>query len=97
MSATYLAPEQMLDEQDWEAFYREQFRLVYHYVYRKVDNRQEAEDHTSAIFLKAVRGLQQERGVQSMHHWRLCLTFRDAEMKEEVRVGSNRLLKATGR
>lgn len=72
MDSTCLAPvHPSLDEQEWEAFYSEQFRLVYHYVYHKVGNRQEAEDLTSAIFLKAVRGLRQEWGVQSMHNWLL--------------------------
>ena len=42
----------------FEAFYREQLGLIYRYVYRKVGNRQEAEDLTSSIFLKAVRLLQ---------------------------------------
>jgi RNA polymerase sigma-70 factor (ECF subfamily) len=44
-----------LDAQGFEAFYREQLGLIYCYVYRKVGNRQEAEDLTSSIFLKAVR------------------------------------------
>ena len=72
MTTTCLTPEQLpLDAQALETFYREQFRLVYHYVYRRVGNRQEAEDLTSSIFLKAVRSLQQERGVQSMRSWLL--------------------------
>jgi RNA polymerase sigma-70 factor, ECF subfamily len=58
-----------LDAQGFEAFYREQLGLVYHYVYRKVGNRQEAEDLTSSIFLKAVRLLQPEGGPERMGHW----------------------------
>ena len=72
MSTTYLSPSQLpVDAQALEAFYGEQLSLVYHYVYRKVGNRQDAEDVTSSIFLKAVRSLRQERGVQSMRSWLL--------------------------
>jgi RNA polymerase sigma-70 factor (ECF subfamily) len=58
-----------LDEQRFEAFYRENIGLIYRYVSRKVGNRQEAEDLTSSIFLKAVRLLQPEAGPERMHHW----------------------------
>jgi RNA polymerase sigma-70 factor (ECF subfamily) len=58
-----------LDAQALEAFYREQLGLIYRYVYRKVGNRQEAEDLTSSIFLKAVRLLRPEGGPERMGHW----------------------------
>ena len=48
------------DAQEFETFYREHLGLIYRYVYRKVGNREEAQDLTSSIFLKAVRGIQQE-------------------------------------
>jgi len=57
------------DAQEFETFYREHLGLIYRYVYRKVGNREEAKDLTSSIFLKAVRGIQQERGPERMHHW----------------------------
>jgi len=60
-----------LDAQGLEAFYREHLGLVYRYVYRKVGNQQEAEDLTSAIFLKAVRLLPPEGGPERMYHWLL--------------------------
>ena len=60
-----------LDAQGFEAFYREHLVLIYSYVYSRVGNRQEAEDLTSSIFLKAVRGLQQEAGPERMRHWLL--------------------------
>jgi RNA polymerase sigma-70 factor (ECF subfamily) len=60
-----------LDAQGLEAFYRGQLDLIYHYVYRKVGNRQVAEDLTSSIFLKAVRSLQPEEGPERMNHWLL--------------------------
>jgi len=59
----------LLDAQGFEALYREQLGLIYRSVYRKVGNRQEAEDLTSSIFLKAVRGLRQEAGPERMRHW----------------------------
>ncbi len=60
-----------LEAQELEAFYREQLGLIYRYVYRKLGHRQEAEDLTSCIFLKAVRSLQQEAGAEKMGHWLL--------------------------
>ena len=58
-----------LDAQEFEAFYREHIGLLYRYVYRKIGNPEEAQDLTSSIFLKAVRGIQQEQGPERMHHW----------------------------
>jgi RNA polymerase sigma-70 factor, ECF subfamily len=58
-----------LDTQALEALYREQLGLIYRYVYRKVGNRQEAEDLTSSIFLKAIRHLQPEADPERMGHW----------------------------
>ncbi len=58
-----------LDEHGLEAFYREQFGLIYRYVYRKVGHRQEAEDLTSSILLKAVRLLQPAAGPEKMSYW----------------------------
>jgi RNA polymerase sigma-70 factor (ECF subfamily) len=52
-----------------EAFYREQLVLIYRIVYRKVGNRQVAEDLTSSILLKAVRLLQPNAGTELMGHW----------------------------
>jgi RNA polymerase sigma-70 factor, ECF subfamily len=63
-----------LDALGFEAFYREQLGLIYRYVYRKVGNRQEAEDLTSSIFLKAVRLLRPEGGPERMGHWLVRVT-----------------------
>lgn len=54
---------------DVHAFYRENLGPIYRFVFSKVGNREEAEDLTSQIFLKAVRGLNCERGIQSMRKW----------------------------
>jgi len=42
---------------NFQTFYQENPGLIYHNVYSKVRNHQEAEDLTSQIFLKVVRGL----------------------------------------
>ena len=51
--------------QEFQTFYQENLGLIYRYVYSKVGNREEAEDLTSRIFMKAVRGVDTERGGRS--------------------------------
>jgi len=55
--------------QEFQTFYEENLGLIYRFVYSKVGNREEAEDLTSQIFIKAVRGVDTERGAQSMQKW----------------------------
>jgi RNA polymerase sigma-70 factor, ECF subfamily len=57
------------DVQEFQRVYQENLDLIYHYVFRQVGNREEAEDLTSHIFLKAVRGIDTERTPQSMQKW----------------------------
>ncbi len=57
------------DAQALQTFYRENLGLMYRYVYSKVGNREEAEDITSQIFIKAVRGIETERGSLSLQKW----------------------------
>lgn len=55
--------------QEFQSFYQENLSLIYRYIYSKVGNREEAEDLTSQIFMKAVRSIDAERGPQSMQKW----------------------------
>lgn len=55
--------------QEFQTLYQENLGLIYRYVYSKIGNREEAEDLTSQIFTKAVRGVNTERGLQSMKKW----------------------------
>lgn len=43
--------------------------VIYRFVYSKVGNREEAEDLTSQVFLKAVRALDNARDTQSILSW----------------------------
>ena len=54
---------------DFQTFYQENVTLIYRFVLSKVGNREEAEDLTSQVFLKAVRGMNPERGSQAMRKW----------------------------
>lgn len=42
---------------------------IYRFIYTKVGNREEAEDLTSQVFLKALRGMDEERDAQSIQSW----------------------------
>ena len=55
--------------QEFQTFYQENLGLIYRFVFSKVGNREEAEDLTSQIFMKAVRGVDMHRGSQSMQKW----------------------------
>ena len=58
-----------VDAQEFERLYQENLGPIYRYVYSQVKNRQEAEDLTSHVFLKAVRGFDITRSVQTGRSW----------------------------
>ena len=58
-----------VDVQEFQTLYEENLGLIYRYVYSKVGNREEAEDLTSQIFIKAVRGVDHKRGALSIQKW----------------------------
>src|SRR6266513_18351 len=63
---------QQLDEpgiQEFQAFYKENLVSVYRFVFKSLRNREEAEDLTSQIFLKALRYLDPEQSLQSARSW----------------------------
>src|SRR5205085_11726381 len=60
---------EQMDAGDFQTFYQENLGLIYRFVSSKVENRQEAEDLTSQVFLKVVRGLDLKRDPRSMRTW----------------------------
>ena len=61
--------ESPMHGQEFQTLYENRFRLIYRYVYSKVGNREEAEDLTSEIFLKAARSIDEGRSRESMQQW----------------------------
>jgi RNA polymerase sigma-70 factor, ECF subfamily len=64
-----VAEETKVSAPDFQTLYQENLSLIYRYVYSKVGNREEAEDLTSQIFMKAVRGINTERSALSVQKW----------------------------
>jgi RNA polymerase sigma-70 factor (ECF subfamily) len=62
-------PETNINVIDIQALYQENISPIYRYVYSKVRNREDAEDLTSQIFMKAIRGVDNKRDVQSIQKW----------------------------
>lgn len=58
-----------LDEQEFQQVYEDHCSLIYRYVVGHVGNREEAEDLTAQIFLKAVRGIDTGRDALSRQKW----------------------------
>lgn len=69
--AALLAPAERdtVDVQGFQTLYQENLGLIYRYVYSRVGNREESEDLTSQIFMKAVRGVDHGRSTQSIQKW----------------------------
>jgi RNA polymerase sigma-70 factor (ECF subfamily) len=56
-------------EEGFQRLYEENLSLIYRYVYAWVRNREEAEDLTSEIFLKAVQGVDYRRNSREIQNW----------------------------
>lgn len=69
MISAYTIEGTNMNVQEFQALYQEKFKSIYHYVYSKVGNREEAEDLTSEIFLKAASRINYECSPQSMQSW----------------------------
>ncbi|MGH2517273.1 MAG: sigma factor, partial [Ktedonobacterales bacterium] len=64
-----VAASATLNDKTLESFYEDNLVVIYRFIYSKVGNREEAEDLTSQVFVKALRGLDAERDAQSMQSW----------------------------
>lgn len=57
------------DANSLQTLYEQHLNAIYRFIYSKVGNREEAEDLTAQVFLKAVRGLDQTRDAVSSQSW----------------------------
>jgi RNA polymerase sigma-70 factor (ECF subfamily) len=57
------------DANSLQALYERHLVMIYRFIYSKVGNREEAEDLTAQVFLKAVRGLDPSRDAASAQSW----------------------------
>ncbi len=55
--------------QEFQALYEDNLVSVYRFVFKSLRNREEAEDLTSQIFLKALRNFDPERSAHSARSW----------------------------
>jgi RNA polymerase sigma-70 factor (ECF subfamily) len=58
-------------EQDFQAFYEKYLLFVYRYIYSKIGYREEAEDLTSQVFIKALKAIDYQRDQHSQQKWLL--------------------------
>lgn len=64
-----VAASATLNDKALDSFYEDNLTVIYRFIYSKVGNREEAEDLTSQVFVKALRGLDAGRDAQSMQSW----------------------------
>ncbi|HLZ23154.1 MAG TPA: RNA polymerase sigma factor [Ktedonobacterales bacterium] len=64
-----VAASAMLNDKALESLYEDNLVVIYRFIYSKVGNREEAEDLTSQVFVKALRGLDAGREAQSIQSW----------------------------
>jgi RNA polymerase sigma-70 factor (ECF subfamily) len=56
-------------EQEFQAFYEKNLLFVYRYIYSKLACREEAEDLTSQVFMKALKNVDYQRDQHSLQKW----------------------------
>jgi RNA polymerase sigma-70 factor, ECF subfamily len=57
------------DSDSIQKMYADNVTPIYRFIYSKVGNRQEAEDLTSQVFIKAMRNVDSTRNAQSVQNW----------------------------
>ncbi|HEY1391167.1 MAG TPA: RNA polymerase sigma factor [Ktedonobacterales bacterium] len=62
-------PNPKQDSERLRSLYEDNLHVIYRFIYSKVGNREEAEDLTSQVFIKAVRGIDSARGSASIQSW----------------------------
>ena len=62
-------PEPMRDAERMQRLYEDNLHVIYRFIYSKVGNREEAEDLTSQVFIKAVRSIDNSRDAASIQSW----------------------------
>ncbi len=56
-------------EQEFQAFYEKHFLFVYRYIHSKIGCREEAEDLTARVFMKALKNIDYQRNQDSPQKW----------------------------
>jgi RNA polymerase sigma-70 factor, ECF subfamily len=57
------------DSERLQRLYEDNLHVIYRFIYSKVGNREEAEDLTSQVFIKAVRSIDSARTASSIQSW----------------------------
>ncbi len=58
-----------LDPHIIQTMYAGNVSAIYRFIYTRVGNREEAEDLTSQVFIKAIRAVDSSRNAESVQHW----------------------------
>ncbi|TMC38581.1 MAG: hypothetical protein E6J31_10385 [Chloroflexi bacterium] len=86
-----------LDRQEFQSLYRENLGPIYRYVYSKVRNREEAEDLTSHIFIKAVRHIDHAYDPHSTRSWLFQVARHDRRLLANLLPFSDKFVGCAGR
>jgi RNA polymerase sigma-70 factor, ECF subfamily len=62
-------PDSTQGSERLQSLYEDNLHVIYRFIYSKVGNREEAEDLTSQVFIKAVRSIDSARGTASIQSW----------------------------